>query len=578
MIRRAALPLLLLAPALTAAGDYALSGQVDAGYGRTDAVTGETSSTSPAWDYGGQLSLTATPIRADLLQLQATGSYRQLSTSYFETKNRSNNFGYQAALGLLQNMPVSIQAFASRSWSDFNATAATTQTGATLNSTAGGAVVLHAESLPTLRAAFTRTDFENRGLGGLTTTGNSQRLSFSGSHTLENQSYSASYDTSWNQGSFADANYRNHIFAFQGNAAVAKGLELRLSENYFLRRPTETALTAVNPRYDDNSLSADLFWRPGGALSGSTAYSYRHSRIEVQGSPSSDTVAHAFSTGADYAFAAEWSVSGTAAVGRTESRLGEETRRAAGESLGAGLRWQRKAGDYDYSTSASASAGLTQPETGPDLYAYGVGLGGGLNTTAGAWLLGASLGTSYSSNLLGALGSSLRTTLNGSAATRWAGGLRLRLQLQVSDQRQESDLQGKVTNQLYTVQGTASYRFSWADATLGLTNGAAPNLIDPAVAPNLPRTLNTSSRFATLSGGTRFLDAIFAEALARYLETEAPARPTTWETGVTVRLIYRIGLFDFSLEDRYSVGGFDGFRTRINVVLVRASRSFGVGF
>jgi len=578
MSHRAALALFLLAPALASAGDYSLSGAVDAGYGRTDARTGGASSTSPAWDFGGQLSLSATPIRADLLQLQAAGSYRQLSTTYFETRSRSDNFGYQAALGLLQNMPVSIQAFASRTWSDFNATAATTQTGATLNSTAGGTVVLHAESMPTVRATFTHSDFENRGLGGLTTTGNTQRLSLNGAHTLENQSYSASYDTSWNEGSFADANYRNHVFSFQGNASVVQGLDLRLSENYFLRRPTQTALEAANPRYDDNSLSADLFWRPGGAFSGSTAYGYRHSQIEVAGSPESETFAHTFATSADYAFSPEWSLSGTAAVGRTESRLGEETRRAAGESLGAGVRWQRKAGDYDYSANASASAGLTHPETGPDLSAYGVGLGGGLNTMAGGWVLGASLSSSYSSNLLGALGSSLRTTLNGSATTRWARGLQLRLQLQASDQRQQSDLLGEVTNQLYSLQGTASYRYSWVDAALGLTNGAAPNLVDPAIAPNLPRTLNTASRFATLSGGTRFLDSVFGEALARYLETDAPARPTTWEMGATVRLIYRIGLFDFSLEDRYSVGGYDDFRTRVNVVLVRASRSFGMGF
>jgi len=569
--------LLLLAPALAAAGSYTLSGVVDTGYGRTDAVSGGVSSTSPAWDYGGQLSLVATPIRADLLQLQASGSYRQLTTSYFETRNKSDNFGFQAALGLLQNMPVSFQAHASRTWSDFNASAATTQTGATLSTTAGGTAVFHVEALPTLRAGLTRTDFENRGLGGTTTSGTSQRLALAGSHSLENQSYSASYDTSWNQGSFADSNYRNHIFAFQGIAAVARGLELRLSDSYFLRRPEQDALASTNPRYDDNALSADLFWRPGGVLSGSANYAYRHSQIAVLGSPDSDTIAHSFATSADYLLTPEWSVSGTGAVGRTESRLGDETRSAAGESVGAGVRWQRKVGEYDYSATASASVGLTQPETGKDLRAYGVGLGGGVHTSLAGWALGANLGASYNSNLLGAVGSSLRTTFSGTAASRFASGLQLRAQAQVSDQRQESDFLGKSSNQLYTLQGTAAFRTNWADLAVGLSNGASQNLVDPALSPTLPRTLNTASRFATLSGGTQLLDSVLAEALARYLETEAPARPLTWETAFNLRLIYRIGLFDLSLEDRYSVGGFDGFRSKVNVVLVRAARSFGMG-
>lgn len=573
MIRRA-LALALLAPALARAGDYQLSGSVDAGYGRTDAWAGGRTSASPTWDFGGQLSLGAAPIRPDLLQLAASGSYRKLQSSYLESRTTADNFGYAASAALLQGFPVSFNLFASRAWSDFNAVAETRQTGSSLSRTEGATAVLHFPRAPTIRATLQRTAFDNIGLGGQETTGESTRLSLGGSHNLENHSYSASYDTAWSEGTFAETNYRNHYFNFQGSALATRSLEVRLTENYYLRRPTVEAPT--NPRYDDNNLNVTAFWRPSQTVGGTLGYAFRHTFFEAQGVVSQDSSANIVSLGGNYAWSQDWTFNATASLERGQDRLGAETRDTEGEAVGAGARWQRAFGDYTWNASADGSVGSTRA-LGQDLFAYGLGAGAGVNTSLAGWASGLSLSTSFSSNLLGQAGWSVRNAVSGQTETRLSLGIGLRGRLQVIDARQHSEFLGDSSNQTALLQVGASYRAHFAELSVGQTNGSAQNLVDPALNPNLPARFNTRSSFATLTGSSLLTPSLGVQALARYLSTTSPGGLHTWETAFNLRLLYRIGLFDLSAEDRYSVGG-SGSVSRVNVFLVRATRSFGMGF
>ena len=571
---RLALALLLLAPALARAGSYQLTGSVDAGYGRTDAWASGRSSSSPAWDFGGQLSLGAAPIRPELLQLSASGSYRKLQSSYLESRTTADNFGYSAAAALLQGFPVTFNLFASRTWSDFNAVAETRQTGSSLTRSEGGTAVLHFDRAPTLRATLQRTTFDNIGLGGQETTGQATRLSLGGSHTLENHSYSASYDTAWSEGTFAETNYRNHYFNFQGSAFATRSLEVRVSENYFLRRPTVDDPT--NPRYDDNNLNVTAFWRPSQTVGGTLGYAFRHTLFEAQNVVSQDSRANLVSLGGSYGWNEDWTFNGTASVERGEDRLGTETRDTSGEAVGAGARWQRAFGDYTWNASADGSVGSTRA-LGQDLFAYGLGAAGGVNTTLSGWASGLSLATSFSSNLLGQAGWSVRNSVSGQSETRLSLGIGLRGRLQLIDTRQHSEFLGDSSNQTALLQLAASYRVHFAELSVGQTNGSAQNLVDPALNPNLPSRFNTRSSFVTATGNTLLAPSLGLEALARYLSTTSPGGLHTWETAFNLRLLYRIGLFDLSAEDRYSVGG-SGSVSRVNVFLVRATRTFGMGF
>lgn len=567
---------LLAAPVAARAGSYGYSGSLDTGYTRNDVSASGVTSNVPGWDFGGQLSLSAVPLRADLLQALASVSYRMVETSRPDLRNRTGYLQYGGSVSALQAFPLSLTGFASRARTDFDATAATTMTGSSMVTSEGGTAYLHVARAPTLRATLVRSEFENTGIGGLRTTGSSTQLGAAAAHQLENHSYDASYDTSWNSGSFGDTNYRTHRVGFSGSSKVTDALEVRLNEQYYLRDPTR--LAAGSPRLDDNLFGASATWRLASRVVSSLGYGYHHLVADFRGlGENRESTGQSLRAAADWSATPEISWTGSVGGGVNEDRLGATTLRSAGETAGGGLRWLRSSGSSSWQANASGSVGATQL-SGQDLLAWGAALGGGWNGLLGTWSSSLSASSSYDSNVLGQTGWSLRNQVNASAGTRTVGGVAVRTQLQATDLRQNGQLLGKLTNQTVQALAGVGYRSQSLTLAAGLTNGAAQGLNSPVGLQILPTSSNTLSRYATLTAESVLARGLLLTGFARYASVTAPNRPDTWEASFNLRLAYRIGLFDLSLEDRHSVGAQGGPRVTTNIFLARISRSFGASF
>ncbi len=571
-----ALALLLAAPPTARAGGYGFSGSLDTGYTHNDVSAGGVTTNVPGWDFGGQLSLSAVPLRPDLLQALASVSYRMVESSLPDVRNRTGYLQYGASLAVLQNLPLALTGFASRARTDFNSSAATTMTGASMVTSEGATAYLHVAQAPSLRASLVRSEFDNTGIGGLRTTGRSTVLSTAAAHQLENHSYEASYDTSWNSGSYGDTNYRTHRVGFHGASKVTDALEVRVNEQYYLRNPTQDA--ANSPRFDDNVFGADASWRPAPRVVSSLGYGYHHLVADFRGlGENRESTNQSLRAAADWAATPALSWTGSLSGGVNEDRLGATTLRSTGETVGGGVRWMRSSGANTWQANGSGSVGATQAD-GQDLLAWGAGLGGGWNAFVGSWSTSLSASSGYDSNVLGQTGWSLRNQLNASAGTRTLGGVAVRTQLQATDLRQHGQLLGKLTNQTLQALAGVGYRAQNLTLTAGLTNGAAQGLASPTGSQLLPTSSNTLSRYLALTAESGLARGLVLTGFARYASVTAPDRPDTWEAAFNLRLAYRIGLFDLSLEDRHSIGAQGGPRVATNVFMARISRSFGASF
>jgi len=588
-VRRCLGLLLLGAAAPASAGTYSWGGQLDAGYSRSDVRADGLSSASPAWDFGAQLSLNLVPLRPDIVQLSGSGSYRQSgsesSATTFDTSTRAKSWGYAVSASALQFLPLTFSGFASRTEADFATSVSQTQipgsaqaplTGVTTVTTRGANAAFHVDRIPSLTAQLNQSEFDNTGIGGLRSTGKSTFLTLSGSHYLENHEYSVGYGTGWNEGSLVDTNYRTHQATLRGLSRLTSDVDVTLNQNYLLRKPEAGFATATNPRFDDNLTNADVRWRLGRDVSGSGGYAYHRSVVDSPDPLSSlEQLNHVFNAGASWNRSRQLSLSASLGGAFGQDRTSAGTRSHSGESVSLGARWDETRGETRWSAGGNLSAGLSQ-SGGKEYYGYGVGATAGLSGFFAGWSAAFGYDGSFSSNLGGQIGFTLRNALTGSADTRSAGGVRYRAQLQISDSRQHQQSVGGSSAQTISASASAGWSVHYLDFTAGLTNAAAAAVGGPSEGLGVfSSKLNTLSRFAGLSGSTVLLPDLTLSGFVRYAAVSAPERPDTWETALNARLGYNLGLFTVSIEDRYAVGAQGGSSSRTNVVLVRVSRSFG---
>jgi len=585
-VRRAIAILLLGWAAPAAAGSYTWSALLDGGYSRSDVQARGISVTSPAWDFGGQLSLGAVPLRPDIFQLAASGTYRQSGssndTSSIDTRARSENWGYSISAGALQFLPLSFTGFASRSETDFSTSAETRLTGLSTTTSRGIGALFKMDRAPTLSARLQQSEFDNTGVGGVRSSGKNTGLSLSGSHRLENHEYSVGYDTNWSQGTYADANYRTHQATFQGQSRLTDNVGISLNQSYLLRKPEPGFSVETNPRFDDNLTSADLRWQASPDLAANAGYAYRRLVADFPDPlPTLESLGHSFHAGTSWTRTKELSLSADLSASFGLDRGTDAgTRHTSGEALSLGARYGTGSGETRWSVGGSASAGLSQA-AGADYFGYGLGASAGLSTFLAGWSTAFNYDGNFASNLSGQIGFTLRNSLTASASTRSAGGVGYRAQIQVSDGRQRQKfLERSVDSsaQTATASASASWSVHYLDLTAGLSNAAAPALGGPSGGLGLPSSLNTVSRFAALTASTVLLRNLSLGGFARYASISAPGRPDTWEAALSARLAYAIGLVTLSLEDRYSVGAQGGPSLATNVVIVRIGRSFGGWF
>jgi hypothetical protein len=551
------------------------SGFADVGYVQNDAWSGALHDRQPTWDYGGQLSLSAAPLRPGLLTVTASGNYRQLRSQYFQSSARSDNYGYSLGASVAAEKPLSISLAASRGWSDFTSSAATTSTGATLSSTQSATASYNVARMPGLRAKVSRTEFENRAFAAPATTGSSTSLTLGANQTLDRQSYSLSYDTSWNDGSYAETNYRSHFFDLLASSSISDRAELRLSERYFLRSPTVVADT--NPRLDDNAFGAQLSWRPTDRATAHASYLYRHLVVDLPTAEDRESLSHGLSVGAERRLGREWTLTGNVGGSYGSDTIAARRIEIAGEQAGLGARWQRSAGRSTLYGTLSGDLG-GQQQNGDSHLAYGAGASAGATRTWGTFTSGISYGGGYQSNLGTNLGWTVHHQLTAQLEGRTFLGGRMRDSLTASQTRRGHPILGDSGSQSLTLSLANSWRRHDLALTAGISDAASSVIGSPLGSDlALPSRLNTQSRFLTLTASTMRWGASWS-AIARHLETTSPGRPTQSEDGVGAAMSYQLGAFVFTAEDRYSIGGSGGAKQHGNLVMARLARSFGGRF
>jgi hypothetical protein len=551
-----------------------VGGSLGAGYDRSDTWAGGLHTSIPSWDFASQLSLSDSPLAPGLLTWSATGDYRRHRSLYTDSTSTTDNFGFLGSASLFQSSPLSLQLAGSRAWTEFTSSGPTEQTGSTLVTTYGARARYATMARPSFTAAVARTEIENRSFGVRSQAENTT-LSTGVSQQLEGFDYALAYDTSFSSGTFADTNYRSHTFNLQATTYLTPGVELRLVDRYFLRDPTVTAGT--NPRFDDNDFHLSATSRGDTRLISRADYEYRHFVTTVPGADGRDAFDHLATAATEYRYSPEWTFAGNAGASYAKDRLGATELAGSTEQVGANARWQRALERSQLFLSGGGSLGLQQRDGAGQQGAWGVSAGGGGSTARETWVGSLSYTLGLSRNLSGLFGTTLSQQLNATADTRLAGWL-VRNLLAISAARRYADVGDSSVNR--SIQGTvtASQGGYVLQLLAGLSDGASGTISNPGDGLFLPSTFNTRSRFAQANASGQLSRDVSVSVNARYQQSTAPGRSLQWEQGVGGVLGYSLGLFQLSLDERYSYGGYGDTRQRGNLLFVRLTRFFGARF
>jgi len=576
-MRRSPCALALLLAASPALADYSLTGSLATGGSRTDAWGGPLHQDFSDWNWEVDAALAGTPFRPGLLQFLAGARYRSLDSYYPEGTSRSGDLGFHLQLSAFGDSPLPVSLSAARETRDFLTDSSTRQTGSTLAQSYAGTAVLGVQGYPSLRVAAFRTDLENHSLGGDLVTSSSTALSVGVAHSAPGQTYSASYDSSWNSGTYAETNYRSHYVNLAATASVSGDLQFRVSERYYLRLPTVDA--ALNPRFDDNALTAGFQWRPGSATSANLDYSYRRALVETTGAAQMDQLTQGVQQATQQRLGEDWTGIGSAGVTYTRERLGGASISGTGEEVGGALEWRHGFGSaFNLNIAGGGSIGATEPSTGGTLASYG-GHGSAGVSLRGQSLQGdADYSATYQKNAGGLPGWSLLQTVSATLAAA-LGDAVLHGNARFAGGRREDPLLGSYLSRTMSATLGATYRRYDLQLSAGISDGLSEALANPiSDGLFLPVGYNTHTRFATVTLSARASNELVVTALARALSSSAPGREDSWEYGAAGVASYSLGAFTVSLEDRYSLGGSGAFSQRGNLVLARISRSFGARF
>ena len=575
------LTILLLASALPARA-VDVGGSLDTSYWRGDNWSGGTHDVSPGWEFGGNLSLSGTPFRPEILMMNGDVDYHQFHSLYTGGDSQNNSLTWGGAAQIYSESPVNGTITASRTNSDFATQGVGIQTGQTLVTTEGLNLNSQVKGLPSLNAQLLRTDADNVGFGGQASTTQTTMLSAGAMQSFGPHQYSLQYQTSWNQGTWADTNYRFHSLVLNEQSQLSRDLQFMVSDNYLLRDPTVTS--AANPRLDDNAFTASLFWHASADLQPSLTYSYNHSVVSAPGVPGASDVellGHTASVGTTYRASQHWTLVGNLNFTDFDNRAGAMSSQGTGETVGAGAIYSTVRGGWNLSLQANGNVGVlevsgTQSGGGGTNGAYGLSGGGSASRTLGAWNLSAAYLAGFSENLTGALGRSVTQNANFTADTLLWGSTRFTNQLLAFANRQELLIGGDSFNRSITYMSTLSWRryslTGSAGLSDGLANGTGTGLSDGLF---IPVSYDTHSRFASIGLGTSLARGLSTNTIVRYLSTDMPGRPSSNETDFLGSLNYVLGLFTFTLTEQYSAGGYGDITQQGNVFMARIARSFG---
>ena len=561
------------------------------GLGRWDTWTGDahTATSVPDWQLGASLS--GQPFRPGLLDWQAGATYTGLRDYEASSTSSHNAFGYRLSSALLSSSNVPMTFSASRTTNSFatDTTSAqtrttTTQTGTTETSLLSSSLVLRAPQLPMLRLQGSWVDSTNTPIGGVSTNLDTKIVNAGLSQSLGTQTYAVDYSSTWNSGNYALNNYRSDYLNAQFITTPRADLMIHFRENTMLRTPTNDE--AMNPRYDDNTVSAGVVYRPKQRWTASLDYNFHHTLVSAAGAPTVDQTSQALSETTNFRFRPNLQFFATGGAGYTYEQIQNNQARGANQNLGGGANWQYKLGRTTLLTSGSGQGAAL--ETSGQAFALGYGVGGaeGITHARDRMNAGLTYSIAYSSNTSGVGGSSLMQSVYGSADGILGRNIQVRSTLNYSLTKREDPLLGEFRNQTLTFIARAAMRRlrdSYAmDLTLGQSDGLSGQVAPGNGTPSttlLPSTYNTRSRFVTLQATQTLLRGKLAIIeVGRLMSVDMPQQPSQHEESAWLSLRYALGQIYITAEDRLSRGGTDGPSLVSNLFMLRLSRGFGLHF
>ncbi len=573
-----ALAALAAALATPAAADFDLSGTLGGGYRRIDDWVLDDHAASTLWDWYGTLNLSGSPIRPELMQLRLGGAYVGQANLYGGTTTRWDYLTFLGNVSLLSHAvsPVAVNLGASLQNADFTARGTDSGTGSTRTAGYSGGLGFQAENLPTVQLFASRTEATNRSFGAPETEFDTTYLSASARQTLSNHAYGLFYETSWNDGTYADTNYRTHRARLDLSSDVSKDVRFLVTETYYLRLPTLDS--PLNPRYDDNSLQLGVQWVATPRQDHRFNYRYARQVADFSASPDREVSAQGLQYLTDYRMTPDLTLGAVAAVDYAVERQGAAEQKAASQSLLGTLDWRYRLPDTRGDALRFALAlggGALEPSGGGAEASFTVRGRAGWETSA-TWMAGSvTYEGTYQSNTGGRSGWSTSHLVYGDGTVQLGPQSTLRGQTTLSLSITDSDFFGRTETRsatFYLIYALGA----WSSQLVGGLNQGLGTALEGASL--LPRDFSSTSKFLSLRFVLPLVARLSLTTDARISGTSGPGRPTLVEKAASVLLGYSIGLWTVSLDERYSTAGAGGYDRSGNYLMIRISRTFGARF
>jgi hypothetical protein len=525
---------------------------------------------APRWDWTGALAATGGGVDPALLAWAAQVDYSGWRERFGPSSSAADRVGFGLNAHLLSGLSGPIELAAPRT---FIRTGPSQWVGRTRLTQYLGRVALRRPDLPVAMLSLSRAINDTVVAGDHRLSFASTALSLAAYQNRPGLDYAASYDTSWNSGWSADRNYRSHQVLLRAGAELAKGTRLTVDERYYLRLPTVAA--SFNPRFDENTFSAQLHWTQGERSHTSVGYTFSRSLVTGEANPAieqnNQRLLHRSLTALTPTLGVDWGLGASYAA----ARLGEAESKGFGQQANGGLYWNPSFRWGTLITQGSALVGLVEPSSGAVLLARGVG-----------GKLGAS---SQWRSVEGLLYYSAQYTYGGPAVAGWILGQSLHASVAQSGRRWRvraagdanlSRREDRLLGLFYNRSAVATLGLGWRSVEATLDAGQTHGLSESLTAPGsfgelfLPARYNSQVTFAGVTAGGSY-DLLGVTASARFSSTQAPETPPL--TGRQLCLVARVlvGRFTLSLQDRYTQERFGETWQNSNQFWVTLERSFG---
>lgn len=565
--------LAVLAPVTARAFDW--NGRLGLAYDRIETWSGPDHTLEPRLRLDGVLGARGYLVEPGVLDWSGNVGYENYRDSYGDTSREIDTLSYGLNLGLLQRPTAraSIAGSAYRTRSDYSADAeAAHTTGTTTTDSYAVAAFSAPPGVPRVNAAFSYTDILNSGFDRAQTAETWRTLDLGTQMGQPGLNTSIDYELQSVSGTLAAMNFEAQRVTLLGNVDPAEGIHGSVRALYYLRAPDE--LGGSNPRFETTMVDGDVQWgtRQDEAM-GVLRYRYDRSSATDPSLQLREVVSNGAFLTYERRFALDWRWIGDASASYAQRRMGEAVQSsAATQAAGLTLEYQRSATQ----ASLGARVGAMELDGGSPELAYGASAQVLENWRSASHLLGLAYTVNYDSNLNAAGGWTVSQALWAELRSAAATLLRYGGRLQASGARAGGGVFGGNANRSVVASGSLGY--GRADLLLELgsadaVSGALSNPISDGLF--VPAGFNTHSRFASTTLGVATDEHLAFRLIAKYTIMSGPATPEQREALVNPALLYTVGLWTFTLEDRLTQGGVAAFDRRVNELYIRAVRVLG---